>query len=374
MIKIQHIEDIKKIRNIEKTVKGISNIPLFDISTWNSGEQYKHEIMKKYHTPSVDCIQDYKYSYEINNNIKEKIIKKIGVDDEKKCVIFPSSTTAICCICDYLKKNNYDKICILEPSYFSVAPCLDSFGVSYYKEYISLDENGIPIIPFSSIVNNKYNAVWITSPIFSTGIYYERQNLCLLKKLNQKGIFLIIDESISSPNKYIANTFQENTISIISPPKYIGINSQKFSAVICDYPLEQFLFDWIDVFCGSLSNSVFLAINHFLSQNYNECVCIHDNYINKSILLINELIKHYPNNYFSGQDCTYITMQNKKKLYCSNIDYNFFYKFMKHTNASIIPGYINNFSPRWGFCYRINLTVNHNDLTNYLGRIFNFFD
>lgn len=113
MIKIQHIEDIKKIRNIEKTVKGISNIPLFDISTWNSGEQYKHEIMKKYHTPSVDCIQDYKYSYEINNNIKEKIIKKIGVDDEKKCVIFPSSTTAICCICDYLKKNNYDKICIL---------------------------------------------------------------------------------------------------------------------------------------------------------------------------------------------------------------------------------------------------------------------
>ena len=42
MIKIQHIEDIKKIRNIEKTVKGISNIPLFDISTWNSGEQYKH--------------------------------------------------------------------------------------------------------------------------------------------------------------------------------------------------------------------------------------------------------------------------------------------------------------------------------------------
>lgn len=51
---------------------------------------------------------------------------------------------------------------------------------------------------------------------------------------------------------------------------------------------------------------------HFLSQNYNECVCIHDNYINKSIFLINELIKHYPNNYFSGQDCTYITMQNKK--------------------------------------------------------------
>lgn len=88
MIKIQHIEDIKKIRNIEKTVKGISNIPLFDISTWNSGEQYKHEIMKKYHTPSVDCIQDYKYSYEINNNIKEKIIKKLVLMMKKNVSFF----------------------------------------------------------------------------------------------------------------------------------------------------------------------------------------------------------------------------------------------------------------------------------------------
>ena len=374
--KIQHLEDVKKIRTIEDILKHEMNMPLFDISNWNSGEQYKKQIMENYHINAEVDIQDYRYSYELNDKLKKMILQKLGFDFSKESVIFPSSTAAICCICDYLKKQGLNKVCILEPAYFSIAACLDSFGLSVNREYINLDENHIPLIPYESILQNNYDVLWITSPIFSTGVYYNDIGISLLLELANKGIFVIIDESISSPNRYIGNTFKNysNVLSIISPPKYLAINSQKFCVVVCNSLVENYLFDWIDVFIGSLPSSSFIAIDHFLSDNYNKCVDIHDEYVKKSIDIINDLTSLYPNNFYTGSDSSYVTIQNKKQSYLNKIDYNFFYNFMKATNTSLIPGYINNFSRRWGFCYRVNLTLNHFDIKFNLGRVFNYFE
>lgn len=375
MTLIQHLEDIKKIRTIEEEVNKEVHNSVFDISGWNSGEQYKSEMMQNYFIQAQNNIQDYRYSYEIDKKFKKSIMDRIGFDASKECVIFPSSTSAICCICDYIKKHNFNKICILEPSYFSISACLSSFGLSFTREYIQISKNGKPIIPYDTIVNN-YDVLWVTSPIFSTGIYYDDYNISQLLQLAKKGIFIIIDESISAPYKYIGNIFQKhsNVVSIISPSKYLSINSQKFCAVICNSLIQNYLFDWIDVFCGSLPNSSFIAIQHFLSDNYKKCISVHDEYVKKSISIIKELAYQYPSNYFFGKDSSYITIQNKKQKYFSTIDYTFFYNLIKKTNASVIPGYINNFSASWGFCYRINLTLNHSDIQSYLGRVFNYFD
>lgn len=376
MNKVQHLEDIKKIRSIEKTVRKEINNPIYDLSNWNSGEQYKTKIMQYYSVQVEHNFQDYRYSYEIDESIKKSIMKKLNFESQKKCVVFPSSTSAICCICDYIKKNHLSKICILEPSYFSIGSCLSSFGLSFNREYIELNEKGNPTFPYGAIIKCNYDVIWVTSPVFSTGIYYNYENILQLLELAKKGTLLIIDESISSPHNYIGNIFNKynNVISIISPSKYIGINSQKFCVVVCNSLIENYLFDWIDVFCGSLPSSSFFAIQHFISDNYEKCITVHDEYVKKNIEIITDLKNKYPSNYFIGKDSSYITIQNTKQNYFSTINYEIFYNLMKKTNASIIPGYINEFSPNWGFCYRVNLTLDHNDIKSYLGRVFNYFD
>lgn len=374
---IPHLEEIKEIRHFEETVLRETNIPIVDISHWNSGNLYKNIILSQYKADALLDISDYHYSYEYNNNMKSRVLHQLlgKTINDLRCVLIHNATSAICCIADYLNKQRYKKVCLLEPSYFSTCVCLSSFGLNVYKEKITLDSNGNIEFPYDNIIRNKYDAVWITSPVFSTGIYFSKTQIEYINALIKKGIFIIVDESAASPNFALTPNMcpNENLISIFSPHKYLAINSIKFAAIICSKSALTYFEDWIDVFIGSLPLSSCVAVEHYLSPNYKLCLDKHDKYIKKNIQQIKELCVLFPDNYFNGVASNYMTMRNKAIPYRNSLKEINMLKIMRQTHVSFIPGYINSFSKDWGFCYRINLTLDTHVLKNCLGRLFSYF-
>ena len=191
----------------------------------------------------------------------------------------------------------------------------------------------------------------------------------------QKGILIIIDESATAPNHSLANCLfpVENIIAIFSPHKYLAINSVKFAAIICNHSVSAYIEDWIDVFVGSLPISTCMAIEHYLSDNFLNCLNLHDRYIENNLKLVQDLCVSFPNNYYYGNTTNYITIHNKNLPYIKSLDKLNMFQIMKHTHVSFIPGYINGFSEEWGFCYRVNLTQDAVVIKNSLGRLFNYF-
>lgn len=374
---IPHLEEIKVIRKFEEKVFMETNVSVYDISHWNSGFEYKKNILTQYKTYNSLDFSDYHYSYEYPIEIKQQLMSQLtGIPENKNgCVIIHNATAAICCIADYLKKHDYKKICIIEPAYFSIYSCLVAFGLDVHKETVILDEQDEIILPYNQIIQNEYDAVWITSPIFSTGIYFSQPQIDYMNSLLRKGVLLIIDESASSPKYSLTRHLypSENIISIFSPHKYIAINSVKFAAIICNHTVRAYIEDWIDVFVGSLSISTCMAIEHYLSSNFTTCLNVHDEYIQNNIQIITELCNLFPDNYCKGTASNYITIHNKSLPYVNSLAEIDMFQIMKHTHVSFIPGYINGFSKEWGFCYRVNLTQDSTMLKNCIGRLFNYF-
>lgn len=374
---IPHLEDIKKIREYEKEVLLETDVPVRDISHWNSGSEYKNLILSQYNAHNSVNVLDYYYSYEYNDDFKQYIISRLVRTSENKygCVLIHNATAAICCIADYLKKHEYKKIGIIEPAYFSAYSCLQSFGLNVHKETVRLDDNGEVEFPYNNIIKASYDAVWITSPIFSTGIYFTQEQINCMNSLTQRGILLIIDESASSPNHTLTSHLYpvENLIAVFSPHKYLSINSTKFAAIICSHAVKNYMEDWIDVFIGSLPISTCIAIEHYLSSNFISCLAIHDKYIETNMNCIQELCDLFPNNYYKGTATNYITICNKSLPYVSSLDELDMHQIIKNTHVSFVPGYINGFSENWGFCYRVNLTLDTNIIKNSLGRLFSYF-
>lgn len=373
---IPHLKEIDKIREMAQEVYRRTNIPVYDISHWNCGKQYKDLLLKKYiNYAKIDAL-DYHYSYEYSDSIRKSVIYRLlnTPIDSYDCVFIHTATAAICCISDYIKKNGYKKICVLEPAYFSISSCLLSFGLNIQVEHVVLDNNNHCIFPYDEIVYGKYDVVWITSPVFSTGIYYTQDQIQYINRLIQNGILLIIDESAASPNHLLTPQLlpADNIISLFSPHKYLSINSIKFAVIMCSKIIKKYFEDWIDVFSGSLPSSACAAIEHFLSPNYIECLNLHDEFIDKNITIVKELCTLFPDNFYNGLASTYITVQNRTIPYMATLKDLDLFKLMQHTHISFVPGFINGFSKQWYFCYRINLTHDSEMIKSHLGRLFNY--
>ena len=374
---IPHLEEIRKIRSLEQRILQETHIPVYDVSNWNPGKEYKKLIYQTYNNNRNFNYLDYHYSYEYNENIKATVMSQLLTISSNiyNCVFTHSATAAICCIADYLKKHCYNKICVLEPAYFSIYACLQSFGLDVYTESVILDTEGQCLFPYEAVTRGKYDAIWITSPIFSTGLYYCQSQINYIKKIIQKGIILIIDESAASPTNYLTQYLypQNNIISLFSPHKYLSINSIKFAIILCSKQIANYFEDWIDVFIGSLPESACAAIEHYISPNYMECYNIHEKYIAKNLSVIQELMDAFPDNFYNGAESNYITIQNNSLPYINTIKEAEMSKLMQIAHVSFIPGFINGFAKPWGFCYRVNLTLDTDKLKGHLGRLFSYF-
>lgn len=365
---IEHYRQIDIIRNIETEIEKDVGVKLFDISHWNSGNEYKKGLLAKIELVKLNDFFDYNYSYSFNSEVLHKLLNLHL--NASECALSSSATSAIASICATISELGMSKICLLNPSYFSTIECLKLNSLSITT--LCYEYDGLYHIPFDKIKKLHPDVVWITQPVFSTGTYIPTDELAMLAKMDY---FLVCDASMCDIYNYPTINFDfDKSIIFFSPHKVVSINGIKFCYILCNKLFRSKIEDWGDIFSGSLPATSLLAINHYLSSNYKVCLDYHNAFIRKSKAKIkstidsNTIIEPCGNSKGS-----YETFTITKCLYSNSIDCNLLKDLFASTLVSFLPGCVNKFPVENGFCFRLNHTLDINRTSNAFMKIINYF-
>ncbi len=359
---VEHLYEIEFIREIEKQYFIQHNTKVVDVSHWNPGQNYVFKLFEILRLPSIDFDPQYVYSYELPSIIKEEAQKRLGVKENggTSVIFFQNGTIAQVNVINFLASKRFKKICILEPSYFNVSYIMDRFGLNAQK--LSLEFlNGNYTIPFNTLVENQYDAVWITSPIYSSGCYFNDIEIQKIKQLLELEVFIIVDECVSLIGNEIYRKIgtHKNLISIVCPHKTIIINAIKFSAIICNEEYEDYFNVWLDLFSGGLLESNIIAIKHFISSNYRICQEFMKKHTDERRTEIEQILNlSGSSNYIKNTSGQYCTLFYRDIPFEISTQRSFIERAINETGVSFIPGYLNGYGQKLGFGFRVNLSIN----------------
>lgn len=369
---IYHIEEIDRIREVEKEVAQKTGAPVFDISHWNSGYDYKNYLYQYLKIPDSNKVFNYIYGYEFPESVHLQIRKVLNIDDQDfSSVLLPSSTLAIVNIANFLQKNSINNICVLQPSYFTVTPCLQSFGLNVINVGV-LYEDGVFTIPIDEVLAFNPDAVWITNPVFCTNIGFQKSELEKLNLLLKNKIYLICDESLAPLGTELNPRLNNNEylLSIHSPHKVLGTNAMKFACIITHQKHIDFFNIWTDLLAGGMALSSSMAITHFLSDNYKFCLKKSMDYIYRNYVAMKDLLKLHQKSCSYTHVCgIYITIFFPAVPFQLSTRHSFIKELIENTNVSLLPGYLEGYLENLGFCFRINLTLNRTLLLHSLNKV-----
>lgn len=359
------------IFEMEKEISLKYNHTIENLSYWNPSKQYMDLMQQALVPQSINHLFNYVYTYDIPITTRKEVVKKIlgRYDDTQMCMFLPNSTLSILNVINYLKLHGYNKIHILQPSYFSVEEACSALNmptINIPLEYKNGEYN--MNIDISNI--NSKEALWITSPIYSTNCLPSQEMVKFINELTYHNIPVIVDESLNINGYEILRKLNLNRslFSIYSPHKSLFLNGFKFSAIICDKQNDDFLEQWVDVLGGALPASSVKAIEHFLMPNFDLCKDQATMWFYQNKRMIIEIIQRYP---FAQIDTvnsigSYLTV-NIPNLPFDSLE--FMKELIEQTFISFIPGFLNG-NPNCSF--RINLSLHQNTIVNGLNSILAF--
>ena len=257
---LELLDDIQAICNDYELEYGN---PPTNISTWDSspdvvGTKFLNTL------PEISGFQkNYIFSYILKDNFGLR--KLLGYIDPKwKSLVSHSGSSSIVMTCNWLRCYGAKKILILGPRYFTVPHCLNALGMHFETLYCRRTPDGYRLP--EDIDTTQYCGVWLTSPIYGTGVYINAEEIVQLqRKWAREEKFFILDECLASPEMYLGPHLipHPKTTIIASPHKSVCANAYKFSISIFERSNLDHFEHWSDVWLGCLPQSSFLAIEHF---------------------------------------------------------------------------------------------------------------
>lgn len=365
---------------LEQKAEKKFGIPIPNISHWDSSDTFQKHMAQVLVLPDASLPWNYYYTYSISVEDRQQVLKNLGVLPENlhltMGLLLQSSTIAIVNMVNLLVHLKRKKLCILQPSYFSVASCCSMLSLEYDTEQILFIDSH-PRIPINKIISGGYDCIWITSPIFCTGYYPDEEYFKDIDALRTTKMILVFDESLALHGKELIRSFpiNEETFAIYSPHKAISINGLKFSVIVCDKKYEDFLEQWVDIFSGALSSSNRDAVFHYISPNYlNACYPAYKAYIEKAKEIVDKMVGQFPfATMLSNTEGHYINIFIDSKLRSKKGDLELINDVIQNSMASFIPTTLNGFDSSQGFGFRVNLTGDFKELEGALGRIMQYF-
>lgn len=374
---IERLSDIERINALEADFQRTTGVEPFNVSSWTVSENFKAKFLQCFRPPAIGNAVDYVYTYSFTEELRHHALNKLGVEDTSNAMllILPNNTIAIVNAINLIKLCGCKRVCIVNPAYFSVSQTLQSMGLSFHTASMVRHE-GRYVLPFEQILSEGYDAVWITSPVYSTGVYLDTSEISKIRLILDHGLFIVADESFALHGNELIREIgvHRNFLSICSPHKSISCNGIKFSGIIASAEYEDFLEQWVDVLCGNLPLSTQVALNHFLSDNYDEC--------QKLFLAEMEATRQTFQPILEGNHHTTDRTATGSLLsvYFDNIPFEytktnvFFQNLMKNTYSSILPGWLNGFGPESNLCFRVNLALDGIPLRQSLIRIIRYLE
>lgn len=365
----------------EREIEQKFNTVVTNVSYWDSSSQFQNKMQQVLRLAEHSLPWNYYYTYSISERDRQQVIKNLGVPMEAipntMGLLLQSSTIAIVNTINLLTHLGKKKLCILQPAYFSVASCCTMFSLEYGFEQI-LFHNGQVRLPFERIFAGGYDCVWITSPIFCTGKYFEPWQIERILQLKNAGLTLIMDESLALPGKELVRSIPitPEVLAIYSPHKAISINGLKFAVLVCNKCYEEFLEQWVDVFSGALASSNRDAVFHYISPNYREsCFPAYQSYIHETKAEVERIAEQFPEIYLlPNTEGHYISIFTSIRINDVKHLIQIMRNVISGSQASFIPGSLNGFSLEQGLCFRINLTGDLSEVPESVGRILTYLD
>lgn len=369
---ISYIDEVESIINNITLQNGISPI---NISTWNSGEHYQHSLLKVLNLPKADNITDYIYGYDISQNLKVSLLHKINWDtDYCSCSLFTSATSAISSIAMALYKKATSKVLVVQPSYYTVQESLNFYkNIDVVSVSLSYSENDeLYHIPFDKIYDIDADVIWLTQPVFSTGVYLSADEVHEVCNRFPK---VVIDCSLCSLKQthILSKIVSNNTIIIGSPHKLIGLNGLKFCYVVGSKEFIDMLEDIVDIHLGGLPVTVPIAFSHFLSENFELCANVTETYVLKMRKKCEEIYKSFASqvSYNSNSCGIYGMIHVNDSISSHNVSYSDLYDIFSKTLVAFIPE--NTDTIHLNSCnFRVNYTLDDNKLLPAIGKLLTY--
>ena len=372
---ISRISEIDHINDLEKEFEVKYGMRPVNVSSWHISEKFREKMLRCMELPTFGNSLEYYYTYSITQNIQDAVLEKLGTQDQCAAItITPNNTISIVNIANLLRLSGRRNICVVNPAYFSVCQTFATMGLHYATELMHRNKNGYQI-PYDEILTQKYDVVWLTSPVFSTGVYLTDEDISKIYSLMEHDVFVVADESFSLKGHELIRRvgIQPNFIGIYSPHKAISCNSFKFSAIVSHSMYEDILEHWIDVLCGNLPQSTCGAVLHFVSDNYDICLQEFMNLVDNA--------RHRASSLLYGQkhDTDQMAIGSMQTIYFNRISNNiidddFFRNLYQKTYAGFLPGILNGFDSSYGLCFRVNLALDCPEFQQALHRLVFYLD
>lgn len=370
---INELKWLEDIDFISKEYESTFGAPPLNLSDWNPSLKFKEDLNIR--TPLSEFIDpiDYIFSYDLG--CKEKIINRIGFSNSGFLATH-SGSSAILASISAIKSRGYKKALIVCPHYFTVPYALKSMGLEYSFIYSSKQGSKYLLPTLDEINEKEFDFLWITNPVYCTGIKYNSQDLRDLIYGTQKDKIIVIDECIN-PDLYINCIYKEikteNTFIIFSPHKSICVNGIKFGGVSFPHSYQNEFDDWSDVLQGCLPKSSLVAIDHFLSSDFSRYRSEFIEKIYNNYTVIKEIISD-----FRSLDIDDFCESYLVTVYANHIPakHGENFKFMKevayHTGATFISGRRNKIPDSVGLSFRINLACHNKEFEGCIFRTFQY--
>jgi aspartate/methionine/tyrosine aminotransferase len=335
--------------------------PPFDLSHWDPSNETLKNLIPHLELPQSSWIMPYIFSYDLDD-LNEKLIERFTLTNrEQEFLVVPTGTSAIAFATWWLKCLEIEHVVILCPAYFSSFYSCDVMGLPYSKIYLRRESKRwhFPYEEIEAAVKkNAKTALWVTNPIYATGVYLDQEKISFLNSLLKIGITVLVDECHSINGKEITPKLipSDHLLSLFSPHKSVCINAAKFAAIVFDRKYKRFFADWTDVLIGGLSTANYTAILHFLSPNFLEFQNAFDTHIHRAREEVRDVVRKLsgaieiddkPLGYLMSCYAPNISAIGNCEEILEDIIFN--------SGATMIPGTRNHFDPKIGFNFRINL-------------------
>lgn len=368
MIGSRHADSIEELRGLEALEILAEDYKLkygalpFNLSHWDPSIEVSRFLSKYLKLPALPSPMHYIYSYY--TGVHDKVAEKLGFEwKNHTCLLLHSGTSAIVLATWWAKAMGFEKLLIVCPTYFPVIYLAQVMTMPFQLLFAQREAGNwaLPQEALSECIRGvKKTVVWITNPIYCTGVYLSREDRQFLASLLDAGVAIVADECLSKSGYEISRELgeKENFVGLYTPHKSVCLNAIKFGAVVFNRKDEEFFDSWADVFTGGLSASNHSGIFHFLDKrNFYKFDMEFSNLIEDERKRVIEIIKSYKGSFEIDENCIghFMTCYFPALPAQEADDDDFVRDFVNETATLLISGVKNHFNPDWGFCFRINL-------------------
>lgn len=376
-MKSDGIAELRLLEDIEDLMDAYARrhgSPPFNVSHWDAHPALVREMAPLLFSGDEVDLMRYHYSYE--SDLPDQVMDRAGIAPGRAFLLTPSCTPSAYLLCLVLRASGIRRMAILAPTYFPVVHIAQTLGI--VATIVSLDRHDgsffLPRDRLDTLLTQapEETALWVTSPVFSTGMYLRSEDIEHLRTLAQSGHMVVADECLAWPGREIAIHLGDlpHFASLFSPHKSICVNAMKFSAINAPVALLRPLNHYSDVVVGGLPASTIAAVRHYLGPTFDACVDLMERRIDAALAALRVVCSHFPRvdldaNPHSHFVSVYVPDEPSDPL----LPPSRMAEVIENSGAAFIPGVRNHCPQDWGLSFRVNLALDSQAFRGAVGRL-----